>query len=265
MSRILLCNDDGYRAQGLQVLEKVLTTAGHEVFVVAPHEERSGQSHAMSFFSPVHVRRVRENTWAVKGTPADCAAIALNDLLKENPPDLVVSGINHGYNVGWDVHYSGTVGAATEAVFLGFQAIAVSMNTGIENLEQGFEETARLVENVLHAAQNQSMTWPEKNVLNINHPGVKPKGVVATVCRGDSLFEPGLQKFEMRSHPNSQDSAVYILGGNAFKASQLPPEGPDDDVSLTTSGNATLTFLNIRQGSESSRELLVPLCKSLSQ
>ena len=117
--RILLCNDDGYQAQGIQTLARVLKSQGHEVVVVAPSEERSGQSHAMTFFRPVLSKEVSPGVWAVHGTPADCATIGLQQLFSDNLPDLVVSGINHGLNVGWDVNYSGTVGAATEAALLG--------------------------------------------------------------------------------------------------------------------------------------------------
>ena len=123
---ILLCNDDGYQALGIQTLAHVLASHGHKITIVAPHDERSGQSHAMTFFLPVFVRQIQENMWSVQGTPADCAAIALRDLLTNNLPDLVISGINHGFNLGMDVNYSGTVGAATEASLMGFKAMAVS-------------------------------------------------------------------------------------------------------------------------------------------
>lgn len=258
MPHVLLCNDDGYRAQGINILAEVMRTCGHTVSLVAPHVEQSGQSHAMSFFTPIAVSQVAERVWSVKGTPADCAAIALRDLLVEHPPDVVVSGINHGYNVGWDVHYSGTVGAATEASFLGFPAIAISMLVPEGDARAAFFDAAHLAERVV--SRFQSVKWPKKGVLNINHPGIVKPRVVSAHCRGDSLYEPGLEKFVLQQGSGRASDRVYILGGSAFR----PEDGSaEDDVSLTTQQVATMTFLDFRQGHESSPSLVRELCGDL--
>jgi 5'-nucleotidase len=258
MPHILLCNDDGYRAQGINTLAEVLKSHGHSVTIVAPHVEQSGQSHAMSFFTPVAVSQVAERVWSVKGTPADCAAIALRDILADDPPDVVVSGINHGYNVGWDVHYSGTVGAATEASFLGFPAVAVSMHVPDTNQQDAFRDAAELTARIV--SQFKRISWPRKGVLNINHPGILKPRCVAAPCRGDSLYEPGLQKCVLQQSNGSKNNRVYILGGSAFR----PEEGSThDDVSLTNQKVATLTFLDFRQGHERSQSLVQALCGDL--
>jgi 5'-nucleotidase len=127
MMHLLLSNDDGYQAQGIQILAKHLQSLGHKITVVAPSGEQSAQSHAMTFYQPIRVRQILENTYAVDGSPADCVALALTKILPPHEkPDFVIAGINHGLNVGIDVNYSGTVGAATEASLMGYKAIAVS-------------------------------------------------------------------------------------------------------------------------------------------
>ncbi|MDH3852266.1 MAG: 5'/3'-nucleotidase SurE, partial [Deltaproteobacteria bacterium] len=129
--RILLTNDDGIYAKGIEVLHEQLSK-DHDVVVVAPETEQSAVGHAITLTDPLRVKSISRNGaffgYAVKGTPADCVKLAINELMKP-PPDLVVSGINLGANVGINVIYSGTVSAATEGTILGIPAIAVSINT----------------------------------------------------------------------------------------------------------------------------------------
>ena len=269
MKRILICNDDGYRAQGIRHLRDELLRAGFEVYVVAPHEERSGQSHAMSFFSPVHVQRMDSSTWSVRGTPADCAAIALLDLLKDRPPHLVISGINHGYNLGWDVHYSGTVGAATEASFLGTPAVAVSMHCaglGEAELHTAFASVGQLIARVAHGIlSTPAQQWPAKCVLNINHPGIPGAELAIAHCRGESIYTAGIQRFVLEGGDPSRENTLYILGGNSFRDNmRVAPHGARDDVSLACEGKATMTMLSFRQGHHASEDLLQDLWQTLT-
>lgn len=128
--RILLTNDDGIQAIGLRALHRALVQAGHEVHVVAPVTEQSAVGHAITISAPLRVKEFREEGFfglGVTGTPADCVKLALSTLLKERP-DMVLSGINSGANVGVDLLYSGTVSAATEGAFMGYPAMAVSMD-----------------------------------------------------------------------------------------------------------------------------------------
>ncbi len=124
--RVLLTNDDGVDSPGLLYLESALQAEGLDVMTVAPRFEQSAQSHAITLRRPIRVRRVHSYRVSVDGTPADCVLLALFALMEE-PPDLVISGINHEYNLGEDVFYSGTVAAAREAAIYGIPAIAVSM------------------------------------------------------------------------------------------------------------------------------------------
>jgi 5'-nucleotidase len=238
--RILLCNDDGYEALGILTLARHLREQGHEIHLVAPSEERSGQSHAMTFFRPILTRRVDSHTWAVQGTPADCAALALHHFLKETPPDLVISGINHGMNVGWDVNYSGTVGAATEASLLGYKAIAVSVDlqrgTPLALQQDAFDRAAQLTCKIV--AHMDQLVWPTTEILNINHPGVEVKGIVQAACAGYNMHVPQIIQVE----PD-----VFMMGG-----SQRVNNGDaSQDVTAVQEGYAALSFLRSRQSSPS--------------
>ncbi len=148
--RLLLSNDDGIAADGLAALAAALAPLG-SVYVVAPEHEQSAKSHALTLREPLRVRSVGNNRWAVSGTPADCVYVALHHLLAE-PPDIVVSGINHGANLGNDVHYSGTVAAAREACLHGRQAISVSLRradaAGLPNWDTAAHVAARVVDAV---------------------------------------------------------------------------------------------------------------------
>ncbi|NBW81315.1 5'/3'-nucleotidase SurE [bacterium] len=257
--RILLCNDDGYQAMGIQTLAATLRDAGHTVTIVAPHEERSGQSHAMTFFRPVLVRKVDAQTYSVFGTPADCAFLALHDIFKNENFDMVISGINHGLNVGWDVNYSGTVGAATEAASLGYKAIAVSVDlegcTTADLMKKAFQNAANLVQWVIERSAN--IHWPKMEVLNLNHPGLQVKGLKTAACGSLSVYVPTAHK--MTTDELSQyGTTVYMIGGQARRNS---PRN-DEDVNLIQAGYATASFLEVRQASTTNTASLSTLAES---
>jgi 5'-nucleotidase len=132
--RILLTNDDGISSAGLQLLAEGLKALGHRVFVLAPDADRSGISHAVSFISgPCRMSKVGEDAWSCSGTPVDCVSLALMGVFPEfcsASPDLVISGINRGPNLGTDIVYSGTAAAARQASLLGIPAIALSLVEG---------------------------------------------------------------------------------------------------------------------------------------
>src|SRR5436190_15351511 len=127
MTRILVTNDDGIHSDGLQKLEEAMRELG-DVYVVAPAAEMSGASHSLTLARPLRIRQVDSRHWTVDGTPTDCVTLALNKILLENElPDICVSGINHGGNLGDDATYSGTVAGALEATILGVPGIAISL------------------------------------------------------------------------------------------------------------------------------------------
>jgi 5'-nucleotidase len=165
--RILLTNDDGIQAVGLRAMHRALVQAGHQVHVVAPVTEQSAVGHAVTLSAPLRVKEFREADFfglGVTGTPADCVKLGLSTLIKERP-DMVVSGINAGANVGVDLLYSGTVSAATEAAFMGFPALAVSMDDFNPSDLSGQAAYAAALLPRLPLDQ-----LPEKCVLNLNFP-----------------------------------------------------------------------------------------------
>ena len=125
-TRVLVSNDDGINAPGLKVLEKVMRSLGCEVWVVAPETEQSAASHSLTLRLPLRIRALPHNRFAVNGTPTDCVLLGINEIMKDAPPDLVVSGVNRGGNMGEDVTYSGTVAAAMEGTLLGVPSLALS-------------------------------------------------------------------------------------------------------------------------------------------
>jgi 5'-nucleotidase len=126
--RILISNDDGIASPGIKVLENIARDLSDDVWVVAPEQEQSGASHSLTTRHPLRLREVAARRYSVDGTPTDCVLIAIKRLLRDRPPDLVLSGINAGNNVGEDLTYSGTVAAAMEATLLGIPAMALSQD-----------------------------------------------------------------------------------------------------------------------------------------
>ena len=125
-ARVLISNDDGINAPGLKALEGVMRKLAREAWVVAPETEQSAASHSLTLRQPLRVRKISARRFAAHGTPTDSVLLGVNKVMQDNPPDLVISGINRGGNLGEDVIYSGTVAAALEGTLLGFPAIALS-------------------------------------------------------------------------------------------------------------------------------------------
>src|SRR5918998_2712523 len=126
LDRVLLTNDDGIDAPGLAVLEQVAAELAREVWIVAPVHDQSGTSHSISLHSPLRVARLDERRFSVVGTPGDCTVMAVRHLMREDPPTLVLSGVNRGANLGVETVFSGTVGAAMTGMLLGIPSIALS-------------------------------------------------------------------------------------------------------------------------------------------
>lgn len=174
MKRILVTNDDGVRSEGIKALAAALETLG-EVWVVAPTKEASAIGHALTLYHPLRVERLAERTFAVDGTPTDCVNIAVAIILK-GLPDLIVSGINKGWNLGDDVTYSGTVSGAFEAALLGVAGIAVSLRA--TRGEYDFGPSARAAAKFAEAVLRRPL--PSRTFLNINVPKGEPKGYRVT-------------------------------------------------------------------------------------
>lgn len=204
---ILLSNDDGFNAEGIQVLRRELAKV-YDVIIVAPESEQSAMGHAITLSAPLRVREVKEEGvligYAVNGTPADCIKVATTVLL-DDPPELVVSGINLGGNLGTCAIYSGTVSAATEAAIMGIPSIAVSLNT-FENPD--FSASAEFIKNLIPKVLKRGL--PDGVALNINVPAIPKselKGVAVT-RQGKSRV---IETFDKRSDP--RNNTYYWLAG----------------------------------------------------
>ena len=174
MKRILVTNDDGVHSEGIHALAAALAPLG-EVIVVAPHVEASAIGHALTLRRPLRMEQLREGVYEVDGTPTDCVNVALTQLYTA-PPDLVVSGINKGYNLGDDVTYSGTVAGALEGALLGIPAIAVSLQR-TETFDFGPAASAAATV----AASVLERGLPPRTFVNINVPAGAPRGMRVTV------------------------------------------------------------------------------------
>ena len=200
--KILLSNDDGYLAPGLAALRSALDPIA-DIIVVAPERNHSGSSNSLTLDRPLRVQHLESNFYAVNGTPADCVHIALTGLLDE-APDLVVSGINNGSNLGDDTLYSGTVAAAMEGRYLGFPAIAVSL----AGRQAKYYDTAGKIAADL-VSKLESRPLPNDILLNVNVPDLpldELKGVRATELGNRLPPSPAIKALD----PNGQE--VYWIG-----------------------------------------------------
>jgi 5'-nucleotidase len=174
LTRILITNDDGIFSQGIRLLASSLSAIA-EVFVVAPDREQSAMGHALTLSRPLRMQKVEENWYAVDGTPTDCVNLGVLSVLKDNPPDLVCSGINFGLNLGDDVTYSGTVSATFEGTLLGIPSVAFSQEVG-EGFS--FEAAAAFARRLVEILLREEL--PRDLLLNVNVPAGEVQGVSFT-------------------------------------------------------------------------------------
>lgn len=234
--KILLTNDDGINAKGIHALINELNTIA-EIYMVAPDKEQSGTGHSITVFDPIKASQAKipgiKQGWRVSGTPVDCVKLAISRMIGEKM-DLVVSGINHGPNLGTDVLYSGTVSAAAEGVIMGVPSIAVSLNSYRHDADFSF--AARFTKYMVLSVMEQGI---ERNtLLNINIPSLSPaeiKGIQITrlgVRNYDNLFEE-------RHDPRG--NTYYWLGGGVLEEEQHE----ESDVFAVEHGYVSVTPIHL--------------------
>jgi 5'-nucleotidase len=239
---ILVSNDDGHQAAGLQALAAAMEPLG-EVYVVAPEAEQSAASHAISIHRPLRIREVRPRWYAVDGTPTDCSYLGINHLLKDRRPALMVSGINHGANLADDVTYSGTVAAAMEASLLGVPAIAFSL---VARHDFDFTAAAAFARGLATAALAHPL--PASMLLNVNvPPGAAVRGYAVTRLGKHSYGFDVIEKTDPRGRK------YYWIGGNEYQHQDIP--GSDCNAVLRD-GLVSVTPLQLDLTDESMREAL---------
>lgn len=237
--RILLTNDDGIHAEGLECLEKIARVLTDDVWIVAPEYEQSGASRALTLADPLRVRKVADRKWAVTGTPTDCVMLGIRNLVEGAPPDLVLSGVNRGQNIAEDVTMSGTVAGAIEGMALGIPSIALSQSMlAFHDEVIPFWETAetygpgivrRLIE----------IGWPKDVIMNVNFPSRPPEEVTAVEVTRQGFRDMHIRKAERRTDLRGRD--YYWMGFSG----QLSNPAEGTDLKATYEGRISVTPLHI--------------------
>ena len=210
--RILLTNDDGYHAPGLKVLEAIAATLSDDVWVVAPMDEQSGAGHSLTLTRPLRIRRFAEKRFAVTGTPTDAVMMAVARIMKDTPPDLILSGVNRGANLAEDVTYSGTVSAAMEGALAGVRSIALSQVYSREGMgdQVPFEAASAWGERVLRpllAAPLAPLT-----LVNVNFPALPADQVKGVRVVGQGLRDYGRLQIVSNRDPRGYEYHWFALG-----------------------------------------------------
>jgi 5'-nucleotidase len=192
--RILITNDDGIHAPGLKVLERIAKNLSDDVVVVAPETDQSGVAHSLSLSDPLRLRKITDRHFAVKGTPTDCVIMGVRKLMIDNPPDLILSGVNKGQNVAEDVTYSGTIAGAMEGTLLGVPSIALSQCYSPDGVFWDCAESHApgLIRKIM------ARGLPPGVLMNLNFPACEPSQVLGVTLARQGRREQELMKIEAR-------------------------------------------------------------------
>ncbi len=236
--RILLSNDDGINAPGLKCLERIARQLTDDIWIVAPETEQSGASHSLTLHHPLRLRKISKRKFAVSGTPTDCVVLAIAEIMKDNLPDLLLSGVNRGANIADDVTYSGTIAAAMEGTVLGVPSIALSQTFGFHESRVVKWGTAE------HHAPDIirkliKVGWPKDVLININFPdedagNALPVEITSQGRRDQSLLE-------MDARVDRRGIPYYWTGFQRIRSN--PPAGTD--LHAIYAGNITVTPLHL--------------------
>lgn len=257
-SRILITNDDGYSADGIKILYEIARSYTSDVWIVAPEYEKSGASHALTFIKDLTLKKQDENIYSVNGTPSDCVVIALENVLQDKRPDILLSGINSGVNVAEDVTYSGTIAAAMEGVIRRVPSIAISQNYDLgKKNEISWNVSKAFLDKVLDSVS--ATGWDFNSLLNVNFPqcNVNEVNGIEVTSQGNretddlvlwkkenNLFRIGLQ----RRLGESSKPKNNILN--------KPIDGVMTDVVALTSNKISITPLHLDLTHAASIEIL---------
>jgi 5'-nucleotidase len=237
--RILLTNDDGVNARGLTLLEQIARTFSDDVWVVAPSEEQSGAGHSLTLTRPLRLRRLGERRFSVTGTPTDAVMMAVAHVMKDTPPDLILSGINRGANLGEDVTYSGTVSAAMEGALAGIPSIALSQVYARNGMgdDVPFGAAEAWAERALAPLLGQPL--PPRTLVNINFPALPADEVkgIRTVRQG--FRDYGRLQIVEGTDPRGYDYFWFALGPTV----QTP--GHLTDLEAVADGYVAVTPLHL--------------------
>ncbi len=234
--KILLSNDDGVMAEGIKALTTALSKE-HDVYVVAPDRERSAAGHSLTLHTPIRVEELEskfgaKRIWITSGTPGDCVKIGINAILGEDEkPDLIISGINHGPNLGSDILYSGTVSCAMEGAMMGYPAIAVSL-ASMSSEPELFKNVAEFMLKFIRKIKEYK--FPPKSILNVNVPGILPEDLagIAITRLGGKMFT---DEYDKRIDPRGK--VYYWMAGELIKQC----ENDDSDLNALRWNKVSVT------------------------
>ena len=237
--RILITNDDGIHAPGLDVCEQIAGALSTDVWIVAPETDQSGVSHSLSLNDPLRLREIGKRRFAVKGTPTDCVIMGIRHIMADNPPDLLLSGVNRGQNVAEDVTYSGTIAGAMEGTTLGVPSFALSQAYGLETRQNPFWDTAikhgpDVIRRVLKGG------IPEGVLVNVNFPDCPPDGVQGVAVTMQGKRDQDLLRIDPRH--DGRGNPYYWLTF-ARKARPTPRDGTD--LSAVANKRISVTALRL--------------------
>jgi 5'-nucleotidase len=238
MPAILVTNDDGVSSPGIKILSKTLKSVG-DVYVVAPETEQSAVAHALTLHRPLKSEKTGKNIYYINGTPTDCVIIGVNKLLPSRP-DIIVSGINNGGNLGDNVTYSGTVAAAIEGTLLGIPSIAISLvteyqnNQGQRKLIAGFNRAADCAKGIVKKIIASGL--PKDTLLNINVPDTSEIKGIKITKQGKLVYDNGIQEI---SDPRGKE--CYWIGGGEPQWKK----GGDTDLDAIHNGYISVTPVHL--------------------
>lgn len=236
--RILLTNDDGIDAPGLATLVEIAATLAPEIWVVAPERDQSGTSHALSLHDPLRVSQRGERRYGVSGTPADCVVMGVSHLMADQPPDLILSGVNRGANLGMETVFSGTVGAAMTGLLLGIPSIALSqLFTRDQPIR--WETSQALAPTLIRTLSG--LDWARDACLNINFPDRPPEQAGGPVLTSQGAGLLGGAAITARTDP--RNGAYHWL--NLTRSSTTDDEGTETEAVL--SGKVSITPLRFER------------------
>ncbi|MBL8772142.1 MAG: 5'/3'-nucleotidase SurE [Phenylobacterium sp.] len=234
--RILITNDDGIHADGLEALERIAARLSDDVWVVAPEYEQSGASRALTLADPIRVRTLSERRFATTGTPTDCVMLGVNDLIQGKKPDLVLSGVNRGANLAEDVTMSGTVAGAIEGMALGIPSIALSQ-MGFYEEGTSFEPAETHAPGIIKRLME--IGWPPDVVMNINFPNGKAGEIREVEVTRQGFRDVQVRHAERRTDLRGRE--YFWVGFRQLRSS--PAEGTD--LRALYDGKISVTPLHI--------------------
>jgi 5'-nucleotidase len=237
--RILITNDDGIHAEGLNVCEKIARSLSDDVWIVAPEFDQSGVAHSLTLNDPLRLRQVDERRFAVRGTPTDCVIMGARHVLKDKRPDLVLSGVNRGRNAGEDVIYSGTIAGAVEAAMLGIPSLALSQSYKSRSNQPPYWETSlRFAPDIIRRVLAEGI--PRDVLVNVNFPDCRPDEIkgIAVAAQG----RRGQERLHIDERTDGRGNPYYWI---AYVRQPFAPAADGTDLAALDHRRIAVTPLKL--------------------